>query len=104
MATECEVLSYLLGLADLATGLSGEGARIYQRTLTGEAVPLLRKQQEALEAMWLESEEGLPVTDRDAAVLALDAELEAVWSRCLEQLRTLWLTSPHAVVPEEVVP
>lgn len=81
---EAEALKYVLGLDGL--GLGGKAAGIYGRALARDIRPLLLRQATLLRPTLA----GLE-TD-DAAVVALEAEVCAAWGRCLEQLKTLWLT------------
>jgi hypothetical protein len=90
MTTELEVLEYLLGLGGLGLGTKAYG--IYTRHMAREIRPLLLKQQ-ALLKVAVQTE-----TSTDPAVKALDADLGAAWGRCLDALKTLWLTEgPDAV-------
>lgn len=85
---ESDCLEYLLGLACL--GLSGKAFGIYGRCLAREVRPVLLKQKALLER----AIRGAAVDE--STVKQLDAELAAAWGRCLEQLKTLWLTEgPH---------
>lgn len=90
MMTEAEVLEYVLGLDALGEGLGAEAGEIYVRACNRDVRPLLLKQRSLLKR-------GAD----DWVVRAVDVEIAAAWGRCLEQLKTLWLTQGRGL---EAVP
>lgn len=83
-SNEKAVLEYVLGLDGLGLGTKAYG--IYTRAMARDIRPLVLKQQ-ALLRVAIATE-----TSTDPAVLKLEAELAAAWGRCMDALRTLWLT------------
>jgi hypothetical protein len=75
---EFEVLEYARGLEGL--GLGQKAWALYLRAATRDVRPLLLRQKTALRI------------DADDVVTRLDADIAAAWGRCLESLKTLWLT------------
>ena len=95
MATELEVLQYVLGLDGL--GLGGKAHSLLARHMARDVRPLLLKQKRALDAATrLDGGRRGPaapdVPGLDRAAKDLEAEIAAAWGRCLDSLRTLWLT------------
>lgn len=82
---ELACFEYLLGLRDL--GLGPQAARIFERYRVQEIRPLhlrVRRLQERVR-----------VTDKpptEAELDAIEAEWAGIYGRCLEELKTLWLT------------
>lgn len=80
MATELEVLEYVLGLDALGEGLGHEAGEILKRCVARSIRRLVVRQE------WLLKRR------RDVEAAAIDGEIAAAWEECLQQLKTLWLT------------
>lgn len=86
---ELETTRYVLGLDALGLGLGAKGFAILHRCQLREIRPLLLKQRSALERG----------RDPDGR---LEIEIEGAWERCLDQLKTLWLTEGRGLEDAEV--
>lgn len=104
---ELEATEYMLGLEALGNGLDRKARQIFDRAQVRDIRPPLMKQQTMLRRVMHLTEAGRDALDPeflavDAKVAKLEADIIQGWERCLEQLKTLWLTDGRAL--EELSP
>lgn len=84
LEAELALGEYMLGLD--ALGLGAKAEAIWQRAWAREIRPAMLRQRHLLDAS-LKSR-----TNKDAQVLELEEAVAAGYRRCLDSLKTLWLT------------